>query len=144
MNRKSAIVIKMLCMAIGVFAAGRASAQNLLTNQDFESAALGGNGLYNWQINGAAPGATATLATPDNGPTCAGDHNAFLSNSVGANNLNIQQFTGPGTIVPGATLSWSVDAKFDNLANGGVAFIQFLAIGTGGVGVVNQQLNGPY
>jgi len=106
-----------------------ASAQNLLVNGDFETGDLTG-----WEINGISGSSDVTIASPDNGPTAPGTHNAFMSNTAEAIGLNMKQSTPIGGVGAGL-VTYSFDLKLDEAGPGGVFFVQLFAE-QDGVGVI--------
>lgn len=112
-------------LSLMLFAVSDATAQNLLTNPDFESGDLGG-----WLVAGA----TVSVVS-DNGPTSAGSNAAFLDNQIEAQGLNFKQTTAPGSGGAG-TVFYSFDLKLGQAANGGVFFVEIFAeqVGVGIVG----------
>lgn len=116
---------------------GVASAQNILTNPDFETGDLTG-----WEVNGGNTVATVTVESPDNGPTLPGTHNAFMANYGEALGLNLKQVTAPGSAAEGE-VSYSYDLKLDEAAVGGVIFVEIFAEQEG-VGIIGGSgLMGP-
>ena len=115
--------------AVLVIASG-ASAQNILTNGDFETGDLTG-----WQINGGSAVANVTIQSPDNGPTLPGENHAFMENRGEALGLNMKQTTVPGSACAGE-VSYSYDLLLDEAANGGVVFVEMFAekVGVGVIG----------
>lgn len=105
-------------------------AANLLTNPDFETGDLTG-----WQVFGLGVNSAVPVQAPDNGPSGAGTHNAFMDNHAEALGLTLKQTTAPGSATPGL-VSYSFDLKLGQAALGGVFFVQIFAekTGTGIVG----------
>ena len=117
--------------------AGVATAQNILTNPDFETGDLTG-----WEVNGGNASATISVQAGDNGPTMAGTQNAFMENFGEALGLNLKQSTAPGTAGAGL-VSYSYDLKLDQADVGGVVFVEMFAE-QDGVGIVGGSgLMGP-
>jgi hypothetical protein len=104
----------LVCAAALVLAAGQVSALNLIQNPGFET-----GDFTSWLVLGA----TGTVQTPDNGPTAAGTHNAFLDNQSVAANLALQQTTAAGSVGDGVLVSYSFDLKSGINAAGGVLFV---------------------
>lgn len=133
-NCKSLILFSVI--AALVFATG-ASAQNILTNGDFETGDLTG-----WEINGGNSVATVTIETPDNGITLPGIYHAFMENRGEALGLNMKQTTPVGSAGEGL-VSYSYDLKLDEAAVGGVVFVEMFAEQEG-VGIIGGSgLMGP-
>ena len=128
-----------MVIAACVFAAGQASAANLVANPGFETGTTA-----SWSILGAGAGASVVASTPDNGPSAAGSFNAFMTNSIPAANLALQQSTPLGSAVPGL-VNYSFALKVVNSFNGGVVFIHIWDVNSGG-GVIDQGpgLLGPF
>ena len=127
----SAVVVAAL-----VFVAGQVSAANLIQNPGFETGDFTG-----WSVLNAG---FSQVQTPDNGPSAPGSFNAYLSNSIAANNLALQQSTPLGSAVPGL-VNYSFDEKVVSSLNGGVVFIHIWDINaTGGVIDQGPGLLGPY
>jgi hypothetical protein len=122
-----------------VFIAGQVSAQNLVLNPGFET-----GDTTSWLVLGAASGASVTVQSGDNGPSDPGSYNAFMTNSIAASNLALQQSTAVGDAIPG-TVNYSFDMKGSVSANGGVFFVHIWDINSTG-GVIDQGpgLLGPY
>jgi hypothetical protein len=80
----------------------------------------------------------------NNGPSAPGTFNAFMSNTIPANNLALQQSTALGDGVPGL-VNYSFDVKGVTSANGGVLFVHIWDINSTG-GVIDQGpgLLGPF
>jgi len=132
-NWKSLIICTVALLALPL----AASAQNILTNGDFETGDFTG-----WEINGESPSSMASIQSPDNGPTLPGMFNAFLDNRAEAIGLNLKQTTVPGSAC-GGEVSYSYDLLLDEAANGGVVFVQIFAEQEG-VGVIGGSgLMGP-
>jgi len=106
-----------------------ASAANLLTNPGFETGDLTG-----WLVFGVSGASNVTVQSPDNGPSVAGTHNAFMDNQAMALGLTLKQSTPSGSAA-GGTVFYSFDLKVGQAANGGVFFVQIFAEQTG-VGIV--------
>ena len=112
----------------GLLIANTASA-NLLTNPGFETGDFTG-----WQVLNAG---VATVQTPDNGPSAAGTHNAFMDNQFVANNLALKQTTPNGSVGAGVLVNYSFDLKAGINANGGVEFVHIFDQNSVG-GVIGQ------
>ena len=138
MNGISKFIGSSVCAGMLVFVAGQASA-NLVLNPGFET-----GDLTNWTVLGAGVGASVTASTPDNGPSAPGSFNAFMTNSIPAANLALQQSTALGDASPGL-VNYSLDLKVVTSAVGGVVFIHIWDINSSG-GVIDQAtgLLGPY
>jgi hypothetical protein len=138
MNGISKFIGTSVCAGALLFVAGQASA-NLVSNPGFET-----GDLTSWLVLGSGAGASVTVQTPDNGPSAAGTHNAFMTNSIAAANLALQQSTPLGSAVPGL-VNYSFDLKVVNSFNGGVVFIHIWDVNASG-GVIDQGpgLLGPY
>jgi hypothetical protein len=106
-----------------------ASAQNILTNPDFETGDLTG-----WTTFGLSASSTVVVQTGDNGPSLPGTHNAFMDNQAQALGLGLKQTTAPGTAAGGG-VEYSFDLKLDQADLGGVLFVEIFAEAEG-VGVV--------
>ena len=114
-----------------------ASAENLISNPDFETGDLDG-----WVAAGEGTLATITVAA-GNGPSDAGSYNAFLDNQAQALGLTLKYTTPSGYATPGAA-TYSFDLKLDQADVGGVLFVQIFAEQTG-VGIVGGSgLMGPF
>jgi len=126
-----------VCAVLAITAMG-ASAQNVLTNGDFETGDLTG-----WQVFGESPSSSVTVQSPDNGPSAPGTHNAFLDNQAEAVGLTLKQTTVPGSITEGEVF-YSFDLKLDQADVGGVLFVEIFAEESG-VGIVGGTgLMGPF
>jgi len=139
MNGIGKFIGSSVAVAALVFVAGQVSAANLVLNPGFET-----GDTTDWSILGAGPGASVTVQTPDNGPSAAGSFNAYMTNSIAAANLALQQSTALGDAIPGL-VSYSFDMKGSVSANGGVFFVHIWDINSTG-GVIDQGpgLLGPY
>jgi len=139
MNGISKFIGGSACAMALLFAAGQVSAANLIANPGFETGSLA-----NWTVLGAGVGASVTAQSGDNGPSAAGTFNAFMTNSIAASNLALQQSTPLGSAVPGL-VNYSFDLKVVNSFNGGVVFIHIWDVNSSG-GVIDQGpgLLGPY
>lgn len=126
-----------ICAAVFALVAGQASA-NLLTNPNFETGDLTG-----WLALQTSGSATITVQTPDNGPSGAGTHNAFLNNQGEALGLTLQQTTPAGSASPG-TVFYSFDLKLGEAANGGVFFVEIFAQNAAGAVIGNAGLLGNF
>ena len=73
-------------IAAFMLTASQVSATNLVANPGFET-----GDLTSWLTLGTGAGASITVQTPDNGPTAAGSFNAYMSNTLAAANLALQQ-----------------------------------------------------
>jgi len=118
--------------------AGTATAQNILTNGDFETGDLSG-----WVVAGGNASATVTVEMGDNGPTLPGNNYAYLSNFGEAIGLTLKQTTAVGSISDGE-LTYGFDLKLDQADIGGVVFVEVFAEQSG-VGIVGSSgLMGPF
>ncbi len=128
-----------MVIAACVFAAGQASAANLVANPGFET-----GDTTSWLVLGSGVGASVTVQSGDNGPSAPGSFNAFMTNTIPANTLELQQSTPLGSASPGL-VNYSLDVKGVTSANGGVLFIHIWDINSTG-GVIDQGpgLLGPY
>lgn len=138
MNGISKFIGSTVCAGALLFVAGQVSA-NLVLNPGFETGSLA-----NWTVLGAGVGASVVASTPDNGPSAPGSFNAFMTNSIPAANLALQQSTALGDAVPGL-VNYSLDLKVVTSAVGGVVFIHIWDVNSTG-GVIDQGpgLLGPY
>ncbi|HUJ09340.1 MAG TPA: PEP-CTERM sorting domain-containing protein [Verrucomicrobiae bacterium] len=114
MKATNKLVGSLVCAAAFALAANQVSAVNLIQNPGFET-----GDFTSWLVLGA----TGTVQTPDNGPTAAGTHNAFLDNEAEAANLALKQTTASGSVGAGVLVSYSFDLKSGVSANGGVLFV---------------------
>jgi PEP-CTERM motif len=114
-----------------LFAVGEVSAANLIQNPGFETGTTA-----SWLVMGAGAGSSVTVQTPDNGPSAPGSFNAFMTNSMAANNLALQQSTPLASAIPGS-VNYSFDLKLDNSANGGVFFVHIWDVNSSG-GIIDQ------
>lgn len=127
MRTRSYFVTTFLAATLALFfTAPGASAQNLLVNPDFETGDLTG-----WLVFGASPNSSATVQSPDNGPSAPGTHHAFLDNRAEALALTLKQSTAPGSAGPGM-VDYSFDLKLGQAALGGVFFVEIFAEQAGG------------
>jgi hypothetical protein len=106
------------------------SAANLLLNPGFET-----GDTTSWLTGGQGPGASITMSG-NNGPSAPGTYSVFMSNTVPAGNLWLQQSTALGSAVPGL-VNYSFDIKGVTSANGGVLFVHIWDINSTG-GVIDQ------
>jgi len=106
-----------------------ASAQNILTNPDFETGDLTG-----WTTFGLSASSTVVVQAGDNGPSLPGNNNAFMDNQAQAVGLGLKQTTAPGTAAGGG-VEYSFDLKLDQADLGGVLFVEIFAEAEG-VGIV--------
>jgi hypothetical protein len=139
MNGIGKFIGSSVAVAALVFVAGQVSAANLVLNPGFET-----GDLTSWSVFGAGSGASVTVQTPDNGPSAPGSFNAYMTNSIAAANLALQQSTAVGDAIPGL-VNYSFDMKGSVSANGGVFFVHIWDINSTG-GVIDQGpgLLGPY
>lgn len=135
--RATQVIVSMACAAAVVLSAGQASA-NLLTNPGFESGSLTG-----WSALNTNAVATITVQTPDNGPSAAGTHNAFLNNLGEAIGLVLAQTTPLGSATPGPVY-YAYDLKTGPTALGGVFFVEIFAQNAAGAVIGNAGLQGNY
>ncbi|HXI84391.1 MAG TPA: PEP-CTERM sorting domain-containing protein [Verrucomicrobiae bacterium] len=131
MNGISKFIGSSVCAVAFLFAVGEVSAANLIANPGFETGTTA-----SWLTLGTGVGATITVQTPDNGPSAAGSFNAYMTNSIAANNLALQQSTPNGSAVPGL-VNYSFDLKFGSSLNGGVFFVHIWDVNSVG-GVIDQ------
>jgi len=108
--------------------AGNASAQNILTNPDFETGDLTG-----WQVFGSNANATVTVVA-DNGPAAPGASAAYLENLSEAVGLTLKQASPVGSAGEG-TCYYSFDLKVGMAELGGVFFVEIFAEKEG-VGII--------
>jgi hypothetical protein len=128
----------LVVFAVLALTAMGASAQNILTNGDFETGDLTG-----WVTFGESPSSSVTIQSPDNGPSAPGTHNAFLDNQAQAIGLGLKQTTVPGSATEGEVF-YSFDLKLDQADVGGVLFVEIFAEQSG-VGIVGGSgLMGPF
>ena len=127
-----------LTILTGLLAGGSASATNLLLNPGFETGTLA-----DWLALGQGVGASISVQS-DNGPSAPGTFSAFMTDTIPANNLALQQSTALGDATPGLVM-YSFDLKGNTSVNGGVAFVHIWDINSTG-GVIDQGpgLLGPY
>jgi hypothetical protein len=118
---------------------GNSTSANLLLNPGFET-----GDSTDWLLLGQGVGASITVQSGDNGPSAPGTFNAFMNNTIPANNLALQQSTALGDGVPGL-VNYSFDVKGVTSANGGVLFVHIWDINSTG-GVIDQGpgLLGPF
>ena len=121
-----------------ILVAGVASADNLLVNGDFETGDLTG-----WEVSGESGSSSGVAQPGDNGPSAAGNYNAFLDNQAQAIGLTLKQPTEVGTAIPG-NVQYSFDLKLDQADVGGVLFVEIFAEQEG-VGIIGGSgLMGPF
>lgn len=136
--RATRLFVSMACAVAFVLSfAGQASA-NLLTNPGFETGDLTG-----WAALNTNAVATITVQSPDNGPSAAGSHNAFLNNQGEAIGLVLAQTTPLGSATPGPVY-YSYDLKTGPTSGGGVFFVEIFAQNAGGGVIGNAGLQGNY
>jgi hypothetical protein len=134
-NGKSLVLLTALAI---VALAGAASAQNILTNPDFETGDLTG-----WEVNGVSGSSNVSVLSGDNGPSLPGQNYAFLDNQAEAIGLNLKQVTPPGSAGAG-TVTWQFDLRLDQADVGGVFFAEIFAEQEG-VGIIGGSgLQGPF
>jgi hypothetical protein len=126
MNGISKFIGCSACVVALLFAAGQVSATNVIVNPGFES-----GGTASWSVLGAGVGASVTAQSGDNGPSAAGTVNAFMTNSIPAANLALQQISGVGTASPGL-VNYSWDMKGVTSAVGGVFFVHIWDLNAAG------------
>ena len=126
-----------VCAVLALTALG-ASAQNILTNGDFETGDLTG-----WVLFGQSPSSDVTIQSPDNGPSAPGTHNAFLDNQAQAIGLGLKQTTVPGSATEGE-VTYSFDLKLDQADVGGVLFVEIFAEQSGAGVIGGSGLMGPF
>jgi len=115
-------------LALLVISAGAASAQNIVSNPDFET-----GDLTAWEVAGGNANAVVTVVA-DNGPTAPGSFCAFLDNQSEAVGLTMKQPTPVGSAGEG-TCYYSFDLKVGEAALGGVFFVEIFAEQEG-VGII--------
>jgi len=123
----------------GLLIGNSVTAANLILNPGFET-----GDTTSWLTSGQGVGASITVQSGNNGPSAPGTFNAFMSNTIPANNLALQQSTAPGSAVPGL-VNYSFDLMGVTSVNGGVLFVHIWDINSTG-GVIDQGpgLLGPY
>ena len=123
----------------GLLIGNSLTAANLLLNPGFET-----GDTTSWLTLGQGVGASITVQSGNNGPSAPGTFSAFMSNTIPANNLALQQSTALGSAVPGL-VNYSFDLEGFTSANGGVLFVHIWDINSTG-GVIDQGpgLLGPY
>jgi hypothetical protein len=127
---------RLLCTGVVVFNVHQASAANLLQNPGFETGTLS-----SWTVTGSGFGVGVAVRTPDNGPSAAGTHSAFLSNLVMSTTLGLQQTTAVGSVHPGL-VSFSFDLENLLSANGGAILIDVWDMNSAGV-IIDQGVGLP-
>lgn len=127
-----------LAAAVLAVSATMSLAANVATNPGFESGDLTG-----WVVLNASGSAGVTVQSPDNGPSLAGTHNAFLDNRSEALGLTLKQSTPAGSAFPGPVL-WSFDPAPGQAALGGVFFVEIFAEKAGGGVIGGSGLLGNY
>jgi hypothetical protein len=115
-----------------------ACAQNLIVNPGFETGTL-----TPWSAFQTNANASVTVQSPDNGPSAAGTHNAFLDNHAEACGLTMAQTTPLGSGHAG-TVYYSYDLKLGQALNGGVCFVEMFAQNAAGGVIGNAGLKGNY
>ena len=122
----------------GLLVGNSAIAANLLLNPGFET-----GDFTSWLILGQGAGASSTVQS-GNGPSAPGLFSAFMTDTIPANNLALQQSTPVGSATPGL-VQYSFDLLGNTSANGGVAFVHIWDINSTG-GVIDQGpgLLGPF
>jgi hypothetical protein len=117
---------------------GNSAKANLILNPGFET-----GDLTSWLAAGQGVGASIAVQSGNNGPSASGTFNAFMSNTIPANNLALQQSTALGSAVPGL-VNYSFDVEGVTSVNGGVIFVHIWDINsTGGVIDAGPGLLGP-
>jgi len=119
--------------------ANSVTAANLILNPGFET-----GDTTSWLTLGQGVGASISVQSGNNGPSAPGTFSAFMSNTIPANNLALQQSTALGSAVPGLA-NYSFDLEGFSSVNGGVLFVHIWDINSTG-GVIDQGpgLLGPY
>jgi hypothetical protein len=135
--RATKLMVSVACAAAFVLSAGQASA-NLLTNPGFETGDLTG-----WAALNTNAVATIAVQAPDNGPSAAGSHNAYLNNQGEAIGLVLAQTTPLGSATPGPVY-YAYDLKTGPTALGGVFFVEIFAQNAAGAVIGNAGLQGNY
>lgn len=124
---------------VGFLVGNSAFSANLILNPGFET-----GDLTSWLVFNQGVGASASVQSPDNGPSAPGSFNVYMFNTIPANNLALQQSTALGDASPGL-VNYSFDVKGVTSANGGVLFVHIWDINaTGGVIDQGPGLLGPY
>ena len=123
----------------GLLIVNSVTAANLILNPGFET-----GDTTSWLTLGTGPGASITVQSGNNGPSAPGSFSAFMSNSIPARNLALQQSTALGSAVPGL-VNFSFDLEGFTSVNGGVLFVHIWDVNSSG-GVIDQGpgLLGPY
>ncbi|MFO1477349.1 MAG: PEP-CTERM sorting domain-containing protein [Verrucomicrobiota bacterium] len=136
--KKSTKTLVGMTMLTGLLVASPATAANLIQNPGFET-----GDLTSWLTFGVGTGASVTVGA-GNGPSAPGSFSAFMTDTIPANNLALQQSTPVGSASPGL-VNFSFDLKGNTSLNGGVAFVHIFDINSSG-GVIDQGpgLLGPY
>ena len=116
----------------------QAHADNMLINSDFETGDLSG-----WEVFGSTPSSSATIGTPDNGPSGSGMYHAFLANQAQALALTIKQSTEEGGATEGP-VTYAFDLKLGEAAAGGVFFVEIFAEQAGGGVIGSSGVLGTY
>ncbi len=124
-------------LAISLVGADDASAQNLMTNGDFETGDLTG-----WLVYGQSANSDVTIESGDNGPSQPGMYNAYLGNNAEAMGLTLKQSTEAGSASAG-TAYYAFDLLLDQADVGGVLFVEFFAEQAGGGVIGGSGLMGP-
>ena len=127
-----------LTILTGLLFGNSVIAANLILNPGFET-----GDFTSWLLLGQGTGASITVQS-GNGPSAPGSFSAFMSDTIPANNLALQQSTPVGSGTPGL-VSYSFDLLGNTSANGGVAFVHIWDINSTG-GVIDQGpgLLGPF
>lgn len=123
---KHAKTIALGCAIALLAMAGTASAQNLITNGDFETGDLTG-----WVLAGQTADSDVVIDPADNGPTGPGTNCAFMDNHAQAIGLLLKQSTAAGSASAG-DVNYSFDLKLGEQANSGVFFVEIFAEQAGG------------
>ena len=123
----------------GLLIGNSVTAANLILNPGFET-----GDSTDWLALGQGVGASITILSGNNGPSAPGTFSAFMSNTIPANNLALQQSTALGDAFPGL-VNFSFDIEGVTSTNGGVLFVHIWDINSTG-GVIDQGpgLLGPY
>jgi PEP-CTERM motif len=107
----------LLCAAVCIFVASKATAQNLVLNPGFELAGATPNIATNWNIL-AATGGTMALITRTNATPNSGSFDLYLESAGGAGAPNTDVRSDPMAVSFGTSYNFSFEAK-NPLKSGG-------------------------
>jgi hypothetical protein len=107
----------LLCAAVCIFVASKATAQNLVLNPGFELAGATPNIATNWNIL-AATGGTMALVTRTNLTPNSGSFDLYLESAGGAGAPNTDVRSDPMAVSFGTSYNFSFEAK-NPLKSGG-------------------------